>query len=324
LITAFADDIGSSRVDFSYTVPDEYLTSNFKIRFYLQSFTGSGEYCYLDNIAITQLILGADVTVSVFKIDGVQVYLDADGNPQQGVGELTADSAQVINNSDYGNPHGYSYSSKKDVTELVRAFSAKAPDPATNHPGNGTYTVGGVDADWDKDDEWAYAGWSLIIIYTSAETEGHPLYLYDTFLYCNHQTHLDFDQDGQPKGTISGFIVPDQISGEVNAARMTCFVGEGDDYYNGDYLAINDTKLWDGTEAESLNDVWNGQSLGMSADGVDVDTFYVTWASGLLEPGDTSAEIDIYTDVDIWNLVYIILSFRSLTTTGGPMSYFIQ
>jgi hypothetical protein len=80
-------------------------------------------------------------------------------------------------------------------------------------------------------------------------------------------------------------------------------------------------KLWDGTEGESLNDVWNGQSLGMTADGVDVDTFYVTWESGLLETGDTSVEIDIVTDIDIWNLVYIILSFRSEITTSDSISY---
>jgi hypothetical protein len=66
----------------------------------------------------------------------------------------------------------------------------------------------------------------------------------------------------------------------------------------------------------------------MSADGVDVDTFYVPWgnpvSTGLLRPDDTSAHIDIYTDIDIWNLVYIILSFRSKTTTGGTVTYRIR
>ena len=33
---------------------------------------------------------------------------------------------------------------------------------------------------------------------------------------------------------------------------------------------------------------------------------------------------DIVTDIDIWNLVYIILSFRSDTTTGGTASYVIR
>jgi hypothetical protein len=43
-----------------------------------------------------------------------------------------------------------------------------------------------------------------------------------------------------------------------------------------------------------------------------------------LEAGDTSAQIDLPTDVDNWNIMYIILSFRSETTTGGSMSYLIR
>jgi hypothetical protein len=314
-IEAFRNDNPDS--PFSYTIPDTYLTDNFRLRFYIDYFGGWGEYCYINNIDIFQSLLAADDT-AILKIDGTQVYFDGGGVPQQGVQDITADRTQVINNLSYGNPHGYSYSSFKDVTELVLTFAA---DPN----GNGTYTVGSVDADWDCDDEWAYAGWSLILIYSSAETQGHQLYLYDDFLYKDHDdTFLDFDQDGEEGGIVSGFLVPDPITGEINAAQLTCFVGEGDDYYNGDYLALNGTKLWDGTEAESLNDVWNGQSLGMSADGVDVDTFYVTWASDLLEPGDTSAQIDLWTDVDIWNLVYMIVSFRSETTGGGTITYLIR
>ena len=72
-----------------------------------------------------------------------------------------------------------------------------------------------------------------------------------------------------------------------------------------------------------MNDVWNSQSIGMSETGVDIDTFNITWGSGLISPGDTSARIDIYTDVDIWNLIYIIMSFRSETTTGGTTTYLI-
>lgn len=49
MITAFSNDIGSAPEYFSYTVPDEYLTDDFKFRFYLQDFAGSGEYAYVDN-----------------------------------------------------------------------------------------------------------------------------------------------------------------------------------------------------------------------------------------------------------------------------------
>jgi hypothetical protein len=334
LITAFSNDIGSSPQSFSYVIPDAYLTSDFKMRFYLDNFGGSGEYCYIDDISIGSLEYVADTT-AFFEIDGDRVYFDGNGDPQMDAWdteELTADSYQVINNLDYGNPHGYSYACKKDVTELIRAFTAEGPNG--NYPGNSTYTVGGVDATWDANDEWAYAGWSLVIIFRSSSTYGQRIYLYDDFLYANHQTNLDFDSDGEPGGTIGGFVAPQLIAGEVNAAKITCFVGEGDDYYNGDFIALNapdndpttyipaSYKLSDGVG--SRNDVWNGQSLGMGAEGVDIDTFYVTWSSGLLSSGDTSAQLDIYTDVDIWNLVYVILSFRSETTTGGITSYSIS
>jgi hypothetical protein len=150
--------------------------------------------------------------------------------------------------------------------------------------------------------------------------------------------NVDWDGDGSPGGTIGGFLVPERVQNpdgtwEVNAAKLTVFVGEGDDVYNGDYLAFNGTKLWDGTTSHSLNDVWNSKSMGMSADGVDVDTLginptasppqYITWDSDLLEPGDTSAQIDMYTQTDSWNLIYIILSFRSSITSGGTISYLV-
>lgn len=98
----------------------------------------------------------------------------------------------------------------------------------------------------------------------------------------------------------------------------------GDSCWQGDYLAFNDTKLWDGTGDPLDNDVWNSQSLGMPYDGVDIDTFDVTWASGLLEPGDTTAHLDMQTDEDHWNLIYIILSLRSETITGSTTHYVIR
>ena len=68
--------------------------------------------------------------------------MTADGNPQQGAQELSADRLQVMLNYIGSSIDGFSYVGFKDVTALVRAFSSKAPDPATNHPGNATYTVG--------------------------------------------------------------------------------------------------------------------------------------------------------------------------------------
>jgi len=112
---------------------------------------------------------------------------------------------------------------------------------------------------------------------------------------------------------------------------MTCYVGEGDSWYSGDYIAMNGTKLWDGTTAggnskSNPTNVFNSTSMGASTyDGIDIDTLgidptngqYITWASNILLPGDTSAQVDIITYIDVWNVVYMILSFRSVTTTGG-------
>jgi hypothetical protein len=317
-IQAFRGDIGSSPKNFSYTIPTQYLTNNFKVRFYLVGCSAPNQYCNLDNITIT--VMTPD-TSAVFKIDGKQVYFDGDGMPQQGTQPITADRLQVLPNyNSNGSPNGFSYACYKDVTSLVKTFSAKAPDPATNHPGNGTYTAGDVLGDTGND--WSYAAWSLIIIYSSAETQGHQLYLYDKFFYADENTNIDFDKDGQPGGHISGFIVPDRIGSEVNAAKLTVCVGEGDECYEDDSLIFNGTYL---SNAQSpWDNVWNSKSPGVSNDGIDIDTFDITWASGLLEEGDTSAQIDLPTQIDSWNLVYIILSFRSETTTGGALSYLIR
>lgn len=66
---------------------------------------------------------------------------------------------------------------------------------------------------------------------------------------------------------------------------------------------------------------------GELIDGVDIDTFNVS--SPIINPGDTSAEVKITTGIDSWNLVYIILAFRSeigdLTPSNvGVSSYVIK
>jgi hypothetical protein len=285
-------------------------------------------------------------TTATFRIN----YLDINGLPQVFSQTLTADPTggldrvQAMLNE--GGPD-YSYSCRKDVTDLVRSYSGGANPsgtPPVDGNGNAAYTVGNVGATQNANNEWAYAGWSLVIIYSSSNTTGHQLYLYDDFVYSGMNRNVDFDSDGTPGGTISGFFVPERVqkpdgTWEVNAATMTCFVGEGDNIYTGDYIAIKRmdntifTKLWDGITTNgnsqaSPNNVWNSKSLGMSADGVDVDTFYVYWgnpvSSGVLQPGDTAVKIDMYTQTDSWNLVYIILSFRSATTTGGTATYLIR
>lgn len=302
---------GNPSGSYSYDIPVTYLTENFKVRFYLVGC--DGKTIYIDNIRISVPTGTIADTTAVFEIDGQQVYFDGEGMPAQGAQEINATRWEVLENK----TGTYAYSCYCDVTDLVEAFSEEGI--YGNHTGNATYTVGGVEA--DVDDQWSYAGWSLIISYSSPETKGHQLYLYDTFAYATENGNVDFDEDGSPGGTISGFLVPEQIEGEVNAARLTVFVGEGDEYYPEDYLRFNEVALSDG---RTSSDVWNSWSQGMSEDGVDIDTFNVTWASGLLEPGDTSARIDLPTGTDSWNLVYIIISFRSDSDTCGAISYVIR
>lgn len=313
LETAFSNDIGSNPQSFTCTVPEYYLTEEFKFRFYLQDFQGHDEFCYVDNFMIAYEGTIADTSV-VFKINDTQVYIDGDGNPQQGAVELTATEYAVLENR----PDEYSYACHRDITKLLQEYSDLGE--GENHTGNGQYTVGGVDA--DTGEHWSYAGWSIVIIYSSPMTVGHQLFLYDTFAFCGGHENLDFDNDGEGGGTISGFAIPEPIAGEENAAILTCFIGEGDDCWNGDYLALNGTMLSDGDG--SITDVWDSQSIGMSEDGVDIDNFYVTWASGLLETGDTSAQLDMWSDDDNWNLIYMILSIRSETRIGNLSHYIIS
>jgi hypothetical protein len=342
--------------NYSYTIPDVYLKDNFKVRFHLVGYSATGQYFTLDNIRLTTMSF---TNTCAFYIDPgtgrQQVYLDASGLPQAGAQPLTPTRTQVMRDNVGTNPDGFSYSCFRDVTALVRRYSQQPVPPATNIPGYATYWAGSVDSDGVGSglDQIAYSGWSLIIVYTSPATLGHQLYLYDKFIYSNHDSrngvNVDFDGDGKPGGTISGFIVPppvvDQYGNitEVNAAKITCFVGEGDPFYTGDYLAISRadgsawTKLWDGTNTtdnsvSNPDNVWNSTTRGLTNTGIDIDTLgldptngqYITWASNILRQGNSSVHIDMVTHEDVWNMVYIIFSFRSATSTGGQRNFLIR
>jgi hypothetical protein len=100
-------------------------------------------------------------------------------------------------------------------------------------------------------------------------------------------------------------------------------VGEGDSYYTGDSIAVNGTTLPGDTDNPSSN-VWNSQSriAGTLLKGIDIDTFNIS--KTIIRPGDNQASIALDTDTDAWNLVYMILSFRSKLTTGGMLIYNLQ
>jgi len=121
---------------------------------------------------------------------------------------------------------------------------------------------------------------------------------------------------------ITGFLTPE----DPDVSRMTCFVGEGDDHYGSpsrvDYIEINGTRLDDGIRPDY--NVWNSHSNAIGdadINGVGIDTFDM---SAHLNPGDTAADVIVGSDYEIFNVVYIILSFSSDTTTGGAMTYLIR
>jgi hypothetical protein len=289
------------------------------MRFYLDGFNGTShgsynENCYIDDIAFA-LITGTPDTTADFTIDGYNVHTET----------VNALVSQLIGNKYKGQ---YSYSCWQDVTELVRAHSDRN---SKGEPiGNATYTVGNVLATAAGDDyELAYCGWSLVIIYHSASTAGRQLYLWNYFSYSKGNVNLDFDRDDSPGGTINGFIVPHRIGNEVEAAKLTCFVGEGDLKYHGDTIKFNDHLLWDGKTVEgnsstSPDNVWNSTSVNMTKDGVDIDTFHILWDDQILFAGDTQAQIDLESETDNFNLIYLILSVRSKTVIGGTEHYLIK
>jgi len=168
--------------------------------------------------------------------------------------------------------------------------------------------------------QYAYAAWSLVIIYTTAETKGHQLYAYgiqtDDFTFVNGQA------SGGDKEIInvSGFLAPDDTSG----SRITCFVGEGDNAYTPDWLKVNNISMSDTSTPNPANNVWNDKSNALdnpSISGVDIDTFNM---SSAISPADTTARIEVGSSYDIYNVVYIILSFRSEIITGGTINYIIR
>ena len=157
------------------------------------------------------------------------------------------------------------------------------------------------------------------------------MYLFDTFKSVpNNQ--------GDSNTSISGFIVPEMISGETgmdDVAKFTMFVGEGDEQLSqNDFVGFKGESspekiLWDGitvinNASANPHNVLNSKSLGLSAPGIDLDTFHIKWSDNLLFKGDTSANINIHTENDGYVVIYLILSFRSTSTTGGTLSYLIK
>jgi hypothetical protein len=322
---AFRDD--HPITDFTDTISDTYLTASFRMRFYLYGFGNMNEYCYIDDITIT-----ADLPlVEVAKVNRVMF------GTSENMTQITAasDDCQVQLTPD-AVEGSWAYSCYYDATDIVRA----GLDPDTR---TGAFTLGHVlegsgynlypsgttayplatpaQKSWygyPTQYQWTYSGWSLLIIYSSAATKGHQLYLFDTFRYVGLDTMLTF--------SVYNFLAPDDTTG----SHLTYFVGEGDNHYAGDYIKLNTLLLprpgdpYENPPVNPQNNVFNSYSNSLDdpyLSGVDIDTFDV---SSCIGPGDTTAEVILDNGQEIYNFVYMILSFRSLVTGGGIMGYLIK
>lgn len=339
---------------YQYDIPVTYITSAFKIKFHVVGFNVANQYVNIDNMRINALKPNTGMTFKINKGSGDKiVYFDANGNPATSTypaNKVVSTRTQYLITYSYSTSaaptfNGFAQSCYRDVTELVKSYAHQPVAPETNYNGHATYSAIGDLGDTGNY-QLAHAGWSLVTVFTGPETQGHQLYLYDDFFGSRQNSsgvHIDWDNDGVQGGNIEGFVVPQKIAGEVNAAKVTCFVTEGDNQLTGDYFAMNGTKLWDGKNSTS-NSRTSPNNFGNSVsymsggysmyDGVDIDTLglnptadppqYITWDSNILKPGDTSASIDLYTAQDYWFMVYMIISFRSETTIGGSLNYLIR
>ncbi|ADJ26517.1 hypothetical protein Dehly_1225 [Dehalogenimonas lykanthroporepellens BL-DC-9] len=361
-------DSSSSPGFVSVLIPDAFKTNNFKMRFKITAGSSINDYVYLDNIAISGPTLkyptnGDPSAVSHLVEETAKVNRVNFGTTGGNTQTITADTYQVLPNQ-YGivDPDfisTWSYIAMAEITDEVNNWIL-AGDTASN--GAATYTLGHIIATNAEDPsysfnfygggstgyplgtpalntsdlpyQYSYAGWSMIIIYSSPETKSRQLWLYDiatpgfTFSEAwepSGITDPDFDGDGNGGGSISGFLVPEGIELENNSSKITVFVLEGDSGITGDQLIVtgqdgNSQNL--SNSASSSSNVWNSNSPGLAYPGIDIDTFYVNYP--LIEPGDTSATINLPTQSDGFLLGYIIISFRSDTTTGGAISYLIR
>jgi hypothetical protein len=292
-----------------------------------------------------------------FKVNNIPVNFNSSGQPISGA-SVTTGLASTRNQYKWNGPtgRGCSYSCYRDVTALIRKVLKDASPSASNFPGAAQYDVGPATGSIMANtggtyQEWAYAGWSLILIYSGPSTLGHQLYLYDTFVYADNVKDIDITGNTSgPGGTISGFIVPAQVSGDTEAAKLTACIGDGDYCYDSDFIAVNAPstywsnpwsipvnsvyRLWDGVTLGSpynntntstnKNNVWNSTSQTGLTEGIDIKTFHILWTDGLIHAGDTSARIDVPTSTDSWSFIYMVLSFRSSVTSGGSISYLIR
>ena len=198
--------------------------------------------------------------------------------------------------------YGWSYMCFRDVTDLVGVV------------GNGEFAVRNVAADpaTDESEFWghfSYSGWSLIVVYESPSETAHQLYLYDPIhnagdipFYAEPADDVSF--------VLSNFYPPDGVV----EGKLTYFIGEGDDVWDEDYIGIKGasqpafTNLQDLPNNPQDNVINATPTTGVA--GIDIDTFEII--GGAVDIGsDTAADVQIDSTTEAWNLIYLILSFKT-------------
>ena len=341
--------------------PVNYKTSTFKMRYKITAPAGTSSVT-IDSIALSGPTLEyptnatpgsiSNLVQNVAKVNQVKFSSSA-GNLQT----ITATTYQVLPTSGGGDYTGtWAYAAMFDATSLVKGWIAAGQVTAS---GAATYTFGHVVAANTEDPNYSksfsgggstgyplaspaptsspptrynytYGSWSIVLIYSSPQTLGHQLWLYDimnpNFKFSEawingDRSNPDFDGDGIDGGIISGFLVPQGIEAEANSSKITVFVGEGDASISGDSFQVNHVKLTNGVSTDP-NNVWDWKSQPLPSSGGDIDTFYVNYP--VIQAGDTSAHIDLPTGNDGFTLIFIIISFRSDAVTGGAITYLIR
>jgi hypothetical protein len=245
-------------------------------------------------------------------------------------GTVGADTWYISEGSNNVQP-SYQYACFADVTAQITEITTAL---------RGTkFTVAGVHAhpdasclsasptlDWNRSSN---AGWSIIIIYSSAEKQTHQIYLYGGCDHLYNQTR---------ELTIAGFAAPSSDN-ETNDAKMTVFAAEGDasaaEYLgfkgqNTSYYQLYDvsdtTGVFNSISSASgftPSTIYTCQATG-EISGIDIDTYTRTRPlpngtplSTIVHTGDTSANIRVQSTGDGLEVVYVVFSVRSTAVPAG-------
>lgn len=264
-------------------------------------------------------------------VDNMRVAPVNAGDP---LGTVVANTWYISEGSSDVNP-SYQYSCFADVTAQVTAAKPSRLLSGTK------FTVAGVHAHtalpgcanttWNRSSN---AGWSMVIIYSSADKKTHQIYLYAG---CDHLYNATREL------AITGFAAPlaaDLLPGETNEAKMTVFASEGDAPAN-EYLGFKGQytiyyqldDVASGTTGGVFNSVssaggFNAQQISTCSatgeiSGIDIDTYTRQQPTGglylydIVHAGDISANIKVQSKGDGFEVIYVVFSVRSTAIPAG-------